>query len=194
MDVIEKAVWDAIWNLLKDPTVLLQLGRAYYEAMGKPEGDSAAALQRELERLTAKITTTRDMMQDNLLPYAKGKADIRSCEERIRQIEQELTAAGRVISLPPRHAAEAALREITMGPEPKTYERRRSILEGILDLRINYYDGDLEITGKVPVPDAAASTDSGKKKCNRGLGADAEAGVRTTNIAKMGLFRMLRTE
>jgi hypothetical protein len=115
------------------------------------------------------------MMQDNLMPYAKGKSDIRACGERIRQIERELAAAGRVVSLPPLHAAAAALREITAGSEPKTYERRRSILEGILDLRMNYYDGDLEITGKVPVPGAEASADSGKKKCNSGQGGRSSA-------------------
>jgi site-specific DNA recombinase len=173
--LIEKAAWDAIWGLLKNPALLLELGRAYYEAMGKPEGASTGTLQRELERLTAKIATTRDMIQDNLMPYAKGKVDIRASEERIRQIEQELAAAGRVVSLPPLHAAEAALREITSGSEPKTYERRRNILEGILDLRMNYYDGDLEITGKVPVPDAAASVGNGKKKCNTGLRADPQS-------------------
>ena len=80
-----------------------------------------------------------------------------------------------MVSLPPLHAAEAALREITTGPEPKTYERKRDILEGILDLRLNYFDGDLEIEGKIPVPGAAdASTGSGKKKCNRGLDAHSQ--------------------
>jgi DNA invertase Pin-like site-specific DNA recombinase len=173
--IIENVVWNAIWGLLKHPALLLQLARAYYEAMGTPEGDSTAALERERERLAMKIATTRDMIQDNLIAYAKGKADIRACEERIRQIEAELAAAGRVVSLPPLRAAEAAMREITSGPEPKTYERRRSILEGILDLRITYFDGDLEIEGKVPVPGAAdASTGSREKKCNRGLGPDSQ--------------------
>jgi len=175
MDVIENAAWSAIWALLKDPALLLKMAHAYYEAIGKPEDDSITALQRELERLTAKVGTTREMIQDNLMPYAKGKADIRTCEQRIRQIHAELVAAGRVVSLPPLRAAEAALREITTGPEPTAYERRRNILEGILDLRMTYYDGDLEIEGKVTIPaPATASTSSGEKKCNRGLGADTE--------------------
>ena len=73
--------------------------------------------------------------------------------------------------MPPLHAAHAALREITEGAEPETYEERRPILEGILDLRLKYANGDLEIEGKVPVPDVAVSAASGKKKCNKGLGA-----------------------
>jgi hypothetical protein len=44
------------------------------------------------------------------------------------------------------------------GSEPKTYERRRSILEGIIDLRMNCHDGDLEIEGKVPMPASAPSS------------------------------------
>jgi site-specific DNA recombinase len=170
----EEIAWNAIWSMLKNPALLLELGRAQIEAMQKPKGTSTTTLERERERLAAKIATTRDMMPDNLLPYAKGKADIRAAEERIRQIEQELAANGRVLSLPPLRAIEAAVREITSGPEPKTFERRRSILEGILDLRIVYRDGDMEITGKVPVPDAATSMGSEKRKCNSGVGADAE--------------------
>src|SRR5262249_4597842 len=36
--------------------------------------------------------------------------------------------------------------------EPRTYEERRLVLEGLRDLRMNYYDGTLDITGFVPVP------------------------------------------
>ena len=61
--IIENAAWSVIWSLLKDPALLLQLGRAYYEAMGKPECDSIGALEREQERLAAKIVTTRDMAE-----------------------------------------------------------------------------------------------------------------------------------
>ena len=80
MDLIENAAWREIWRRLKNPALMLELGRAYYEAMGKPEGDSTGTLEHERERLAAKIATTRDMMQDNLIAYAKGKADIRTCE------------------------------------------------------------------------------------------------------------------
>lgn len=159
---------------MKDPALLLKLGRAYYEAMATPEGDPTGTPEHERERLAAKIETTRAMMQDNQIVYGKGKADIRAAEERIRQIEQELAAAGRVVSLPPLRTAEAAMREITSGAEPKTYERRRDILEGILGLRMEYLDGDLEITGKVPVPDAASSSTGSEKKCNRGVSAHSE--------------------
>jgi len=79
-----------------------------------------------------------------------------------------------VVSLPPLHAAQAALREITSGPEPTTYEHRRSILEGIIDLRMNYYDGDLEIRGKIPVPDAKTVSPSTKKNWYSRIGANSQ--------------------
>jgi hypothetical protein len=172
--IIEAVAWNAIWGLLKDPALLLQLGRAYYEGLPKPEGNGAEALEHEAARLTQRIKTTRQMMRDSAIDYADGLAGIRQDEKRVRQIEEELAAAGRVVSLPPLRAAEAAMREITTGPEPKRYERRRNILEGILDLRMTYFDDDLQIEGKVPVPDAETSAGSGKKKCNTGIRADAQ--------------------
>ena len=84
----------------------------------------------------------------------------------------------------PRHAAKAALDEITAGKAPKTYDRRRSILEGILDLRMTYYDGDLEIEGKGPVPDAASSSTGGEKKWNRTLAPMPGASVRTAQASR----------
>jgi site-specific DNA recombinase len=186
MAILESAAWKSVWNLLKDPALLLKLGRDYYEAMGTPEGESTDTLERERQRLATKVATTRDMMQDNLIAYAKGKADIRACEDRIRQIEQELAAAGRVVSLPPLNVAKAALREITTGAEPETYDERRPLLEGILDLRMNYYDGDLEIEGKVPMPAAVASTGSGKKKCNTGLRPDSQGEGQNHNHGERG--------
>jgi site-specific DNA recombinase len=164
---IEAAAWGAIWRLLKDPELLLQMGRAFYEAMETPEGDFTDSMEREHKKLSAKIETTRAMMQDNLMPYAQGKADIRAAEERIRRIAQELAASGRVVSLPPLHAAEAAVRETVTGPEPETYEDRRSVLDGILDLRMTYYNRDLTIEGKIPVPASAAA--ASQKKCHMGV-------------------------
>jgi site-specific DNA recombinase len=171
---IEAEAWDAIWRVLTEPSLLLRLGQAYYAAMKKPEG-GAETLEGELARLRAKRETIGQMMEDGLTPYAKGREKIRACDQRIRQIEQELAVTGRVVSLPPARAAEAYLREVTGGAEPTTYAERRDILEGILDLRMTYYDGDLTIEGKVPVPDRpAAASGSGQKNRHRRIRADPE--------------------
>ena len=90
--LIECAAWESVWGLLKDPALLLRVGRAYHDALGNSDGDASEALASELERQRARLATTQAMMQ-NPIPYAKGKSDIRACEERIRLIEQELRAA-----------------------------------------------------------------------------------------------------
>jgi hypothetical protein len=98
------------------------------------------------------------------MPYAKGKADIRTAEDRIRQIEAELADAGRVLSLPPAYVVKAACDEITaVENEPQTYEERRPILESLIDLKLYYAKGHLVITGKVPVPSDAALAGGGKR-------------------------------
>lgn len=152
----------------------MKLGQAYYDGLPKPEGNGAKALEREVARLTQRIKNTRQMMRDSAIDYAEGLAGIRQDEKRVRQIEEELAAAGRVVSMPPLHVAQAAVRKINAGPEPQGYERRRSILEGILDLRMNYLEGNLEITGKVPVPASAASPADGKKNRYSRVGADPQ--------------------
>jgi hypothetical protein len=77
-----------------------------------------------------------------------------------------------VVALPSLHAVEAAMRRIAEGSEPETYDERRPILEKLVDLRISYYDDDLQIDGKVPVAEAVDV--SNRKNCNSSLGADPE--------------------
>ena len=114
------------------------------------------------------------MVQDGILDYAKGRAEIRQLQAEIREQELELRNSGKVLNMPPAAAAESAVREITEGiaerVEPSTYESRRSILEAILDLRMVYDSGELTIEGKIPVP--AESATSGQKKCDRRVDAN----------------------
>jgi hypothetical protein len=49
------------------------------------------------------------------------------------------------------------------------------VLEKLVDLKLYYYDGELEIEGKVSVPEAVDGSDSNRKNCNTSLGADAES-------------------
>ncbi len=91
-------------------------------------------------------------MQDSLIDYSKGWPTSASTRYAF-EIEGELQSAGKVSALPPLKQAETAVRQIgDPRKEPTSYEERRSIPEGIVDLRMNYCDGGLEITGPVPVP------------------------------------------
>jgi hypothetical protein len=102
------------------------------------------------------------------MKIADGQKEIeQDLRPRVAKIREELRMAGRVFRLPSLHEAEATLREITDGPEPETYQGRRNILEGINELRMTYLEGELEISGKVPIrTESAESTASGQKKCN----------------------------
>lgn len=165
---IEAAAWSAIWKTLIDPALLLDLARAYCESIEQPK-DDARALELQLSRLNNKLQNTRAMVQDGLLDYSQGRAEIRSLQDQIKECEIQLRAAGKILSLPPAAAIEAAVREIMDGPEPTTYEGRRGILEGILDLRMVYDSGDLTIEGKIPV--AGESAVYGGEKCKRDVDA-----------------------
>jgi hypothetical protein len=103
-------------------------------------------LEKELARLGARVKRTKQMVQDGIKDYAEGCDDIRSDQAQMRQIQQELVAVGRVVSLPPQHAVETYVRRIT-AKEPKEFAGRRDILERILDLRMTYLDKELRIEG-----------------------------------------------
>lgn len=165
---IEGAAWGEIWRTLTNPQLLVELARAYFES--QEQQNCSDSLQNELSGLKAKLQRTQAMVKDGLLDYSQGREDIRILQAQIKEHESEIRAAGKVVSLPPAAAIEASVREILDGPEPTTFEGRRSILECILDLRMTYDTGELTIEGKIPVPAESATSD--RKKCNRRVDDD----------------------
>ena len=160
---IETAAWDEIWGMLRNRQLLLALARAaFYES--QEQQNCSDSLQNGLAHLKAKLQTTQAMVKDGLLDYSQGRTEIRNLQVQIKEHESEIRAAGKLVSMPPDATIEAWAQELLDGPEPTTFEGRRSILEGILDLRMIYDSGDLTIEGNIPMP--AESTTSGGKKCN----------------------------
>ena len=164
--VIERAAWDAIWGALKNSDLLMRLARAYHESIAQPDSARVKSMERELTRLRSDEQTIIDMVKARMIPVREGAADQKVIRQRIAHLSDELRAAGQVISLPTLAAAKATLREITEGPEPETYEERRTVLDGILDLRMTYLAGDLEITGQIPVPHAESKVLTGSQGGN----------------------------
>ena len=111
-------------------------------------------------------------MKRRLVKITDGQQEIeQDIRPRIAVIREKLRAAGRVsvLRLPSLQEAQASLREITDGPMPESYQDRRNILHRIGDLRMTYLDGELEITGKVPIrTEPAESTTSNGKNWNHG--------------------------
>jgi DNA invertase Pin-like site-specific DNA recombinase len=172
LELIEKVAWGAIWDLLKDPALLLSMARAHFESLEKPEDGGNDQRQREIARLHAGIKTTQRMMKDQAIDYAAGLADIQADKKRIRDLEDLIRSTDKAQSLPPLHLAQAACQQIKEGPEPSTFGRRRSILDCIQDLTMKYADGDLEIEGKIPIGDPVESGTCKDSNCNSGIGAD----------------------
>jgi DNA invertase Pin-like site-specific DNA recombinase len=168
---IEPVGWTAIWELITNPRLLLAQGKAYYSKQTARGG--TAKLERKRERLRTEIEKTGRMMRKSLMDFDEGEREILATQKQLRQIEEELHTAGRVVFLPSERQAEAALRKIAdPRNEPQTFADRRSVLEAVQDLRMEYYDGELTIEGKVPMPLPAA--DDNKNNCNPGLGADSK--------------------
>jgi hypothetical protein len=162
---VEEAGWKAIWMHITQPALLLANAGAYYDSLPKASG--MARLEKELAAVT-QMEKTQRMVRSSVMNEHKGIALIKADQRRIAEIKAELRAAGSVVTVPT-HAVEAGRRRIAAGPEPETYGERRPVLEKLVDLRISYYHGQLEIEGKVAVPDAAEA-----QNWNSRVGADAE--------------------
>jgi len=58
------------------------------------------------------------------------------------------------------------MRRIAEGPEPQTFAERRPVLEKIVDVKLRYFDGTLDIEGKVPVPEPVQGSGTNRRNCN----------------------------
>jgi hypothetical protein len=172
---LEEAAWKPIWGLLTDPEELWRQGNAYNDGQRKP-GESAKA-QNELTRLRRQQENIVKLIRRGRLDADEGERDLKALDTQIAERERRLSAFGKVIELPPEGQLEKQMAKIyDPRNEPQTYQERRLVLEGLRDLRMNYYKGDLEITGSVPVA-AAKSADVGRsrqKNCHSSLGSDAQ--------------------
>src|SRR5262249_40413911 len=85
--------------------------------------------------------------------YDELQKDRNVVRSEIALLEVEIRSVGRVVNLPTIHQLEASVQRITNGPEPKTYDERRDVLEGLQDFRVEFNSrtGWATITGKVPV-------------------------------------------
>jgi hypothetical protein len=150
--VIETAAFSVLWGVLTNPALLLEMGRAYYESLPQPESDGLKELERELAQLRDREEMILELVKRKLMKISEGQKEIeQDIRPRVAVIREKLRMAGRVVRLPSILEAEAALREITDGPIPETYQDRRKILDRIGELRMTYLDGELEISGKVPI-------------------------------------------
>jgi hypothetical protein len=158
-DLIEPVAFDAIWGMVTQPKRLLAQGWTFFKSREK-SGSAVTKLETESTRLERSIAGLQLMIDKGAGDAAKAIESILGKQRRLAEIAGELRDAGRVVDLPTERQVEAAQRRIV---DPRTKDRltfadKRSILECVQDLRMEYYDGDLTITGAVPMPAA--------NKCN----------------------------
>jgi Recombinase/Resolvase, N terminal domain len=166
--VIETAGFTMLWGVLTQPALLLEMGQAYYASLPRPESDGVKELECELARLRDREEVVLELMKRKLMKISDGQQEIeQDIRPQVAMIREMLRMAGRIVRLPSLQEAEASLREITHGPMPERYQGRRNILDKIKELRMSYLDGELEISGKVPIrTEPAESTASDQEKCN----------------------------
>jgi DNA invertase Pin-like site-specific DNA recombinase len=152
--IIERVVFAVVWKHLTTPELLLNNAKAYYDSL--PSKASTANLEKELAEVTSRIDRLQEMVELGTMNKDKGNTKILEAMKRTAEIEADLRAAGSVLNLPTHRLVERACRLIAEGPMPSQFDTQRPVLEKLLDFNV-FYDGEyVEITGQVPVPDAAA--------------------------------------
>ena len=161
--VIENLTFKPIWGMLKNPKLLLEMGRAIYADQLKPDDAKVDRMEKQLAKLRLRDRNLEEMQEEAATPeeYKRCREKRTALRGEVAALEVELREAKKVVTMPSLSALEKHLETIMTGEEPKTYDERRPILESLVDLRVEYADGKIEITGKVPVPNAAAFSGDG---------------------------------
>jgi len=169
--MLEPVAWKSIWEVLTNPDLLLSLGRAYMDSLPKDSG--LESIEAQLSEMQAHLARIKEMTERRMYTLNEGAAKCDAIRTEIAKLEETLHRAGRVVELPPLERVKATCRAITEGPEPEDYDLRRGVLEGLIDLRMEYGDGELEIQGQVPIAAVPAkSTSSDGKYWDSGINAD----------------------
>ena len=70
---IETAAFSMLWGVLTNPALLLEMGRAYYESLPRPESDSLKELERELAHLRAREEMILELVKRKLMKISEGQ-------------------------------------------------------------------------------------------------------------------------
>jgi hypothetical protein len=129
-------------------------------------------IKKQMAQLQKRDRNLKQMQEEAGTPeeFSECRTKRNPIRGELANLELELRESQKVVALPSLSALEQRLETITTGAEPKTYEERRPVLEALVDLRMEYLDGELTIEGKVPVSEASEAG----KNCHSGVGADSQ--------------------
>jgi hypothetical protein len=161
-DVLEEAVWTAIWGRLSDPALVHEMAvvRQRREEEQKPlENDP----RRELTSLRAEEQQVIEMTRARMYSVQQGQAIQADLRRRIGLLEMEVRELRKIVEIAPLDVVKAACAAVASGKEPRDYEARRMLLEALQDLRVVPVGEYADVRGFIPVSNAAAPAAGGKK-------------------------------
>ena len=173
-DLLDDAVFEAVWVLITDPKRLRALAEADVREAAK-ETPGQRNPVRELDRAHADEKKVQEMCRAGIYDIPTGKRELVAVRKQIAALMMEIQALRKVITIAPLNAIERACAQYNPDPRatPRSYEARRLVLDGILDFRVTARSGEpAVVTGSIPVPAAESagnSTGSGRKYCTHSL-------------------------
>ena len=173
--VLENGAWNEIWRMLKNPKLLYEMGREILDAQARPHEAALKTMEREIVRLTQREKNLSRSMKDAASDkeFDELREERLAVRNRLAMLERESRETNKVVSMPAYNVLDAYVRTIMGGHEPETYGERRSILEGLRDLRMVYANGELNITGQVPLPEIQSASDKHTQNCQCGIRLDS---------------------
>jgi DNA invertase Pin-like site-specific DNA recombinase len=168
-DHLEAAAWSALWALLRDPARIRKLAEAKIRVTAKQAPNQHDPI-RELANARVLETRLQQMIEKGIYDLETGHRKITALRKKMATLVMEAQALHRIVNIAPVSDIERACRAFADGPEPEGYDARRLVLEGIMDLRLSIKDGDVKITGRIPIPAAeVAPATTPKKNCSHSL-------------------------
>ena len=157
-DALEPLVWREVWKLLTDPERLRRIALAYVAEL-----DAQKANQRDprelLKSKRAELGRVEDMYQKSKNPISFEEYESRRepILAEIETLEDEARVLGKIVEIAPLDRIAEVCARITGKKMPEIFEAQRMVLEVLLNLRVVVRGKDVEITGEVPVAEAAAA-------------------------------------
>jgi site-specific DNA recombinase len=189
--VIERAVWDAIWDPthgIANPDLVMEWARRYHAAMGQ-DNEERAGLEKRLARLVRQEARAVEILSDPDAPiaYKDAKANLDKLRAERAVLESEIKQIN-VFQLPDRRAIQDLCKQFQAGKDLEDFNDRRELMFKVVE-RIDYDAQAEEVTirgqirmGEQPghnmvgSPDEPAPT-GGCRNCDRGVGPDDNLGT-----------------
>lgn len=142
---LDQFVWDAIWETLSSPKLLLQMVEAYRKefAQAPAKGDD---MSRRIDRLRRAVARAEEMLYDPDVVVATAKERLAAARKELQLLEAQRPAP--VVEMPAKSVIQALSREFAQCRNLEEFAHRRGIVERVVN-QIVYGDGEVKIHCKI---------------------------------------------